>query len=128
MNERISLDDFFLSNDVIKVSGADDIDKSEDHFIFVGNVNCPHSQIGTAHFESACRVEEEDRERKCYELDLSKDGSRKIAEDIGLPNIQGVPSMLRWNAKNKVYETAAEGRRMSYQYNEVFKDFEEGGI
>lgn len=128
MEDKISLDDFFI-NKVVKVNSADDIDTTEDHYLFVGSVGCPHSQLGTAHYETACNVKKFDGgDRKCYGLDLSKEGARTIAEKIGIPEVQGVPTTLKFNASEQKYENLIGGRLMSHQFDKLFKDSENSGL
>lgn len=128
MSEKIILDDFYPSGNVKPVKEANDINKEQDHYVYVGTNWCAHSQLGTAHFSEACGVEDKDgKNRLCYGLDLGKKGAREIAKELNLPEFKGVPAMVKWNSADQKYEKISVGRRMANQVLDIFKK-NEGGL
>jgi len=121
--EKITLDSYFPSKAVTPIKSIEDIDMNEDSYIYAGSNWCGHSQMGTAHYAEACRATNDDgNATTCYGLDLAKDGGREIASAMGLPDIRGVPALLKWDAKEKEFKTVATGRRNVPQYLEILKE------
>ena len=121
-DDKITLDSFFPSDAVTPIQDISDIDMDEDFVVYAGSNWCGHSQLGTAHYAEACRATNLDgKKTTCLGLDLAKEGGRELAEEMGLPDIRGVPALLKWKAKEREFETVATGRRNVPQYLEILK-------
>ena len=122
-DKKITLDDFFVGRSVTPINSKDDVKRNGEHYLYVGSNWCGHSQLGTAHFSEACQTDNLDGEpRECYGLDLAKDGGHELAQELGLPDVRGVPALFKYNGEK--YDLIASGRRMSHQYADLFNESE----
>lgn len=121
--KEFTLDELFIGRNVKTVSDKKDVNLDKDNILYVGANYCGHSQIGTSAYESACSVLKEDgSEVECYSLDVNKKGGREIAKGLNLPPVSGVPSLLKWSAKEKGWDIIARGRRSSPEYLQVLEN------
>ena len=127
--KKVTLDDFFKSENVKPITNTSEIDRNHDHYLFVGANWCKYSQLGTGQFSEACGAKKEDgNKRVCYGLDLAKDGGRDISNDLNLPDFRGVPATVKWDAEKKKYEKIANGMVPTPQLDKIFNSVEKEGL